>query len=318
MSTPVPTRELIDATRQLAVLARLGFPLADGLRQMGDRPRWLRQMADDLEAGASLEGTVRRHPRLFSEFYAGMVRAATASQKPQQLLEILSEWLERAWQVRRRVRMLLIYPFLVLNVALLQLWFVTGWVLPMVLPLQRDLPAVLTLVLQPWTGLLLIGLVNGVLTLTPFIQNLPPVGALRQLAEQALLTRGVASLLAAGLPLPQALEQAAGIVTVAPLQGEVKALAEQVRRGDRLSQALARAPHLDPLMASASLGGEETEDLAVALFEAADALDGHLERRTGYYLQMVEPWAVLAVGTVVLLVLLAFWAPFYTVVRNIS
>jgi general secretion pathway protein F len=333
MNDPVTSRELIDATRQLAMLARLKLPMTKAFEQMGDRPRWLGAVAEDLAAGSTLTVAVARHPRVFSPFYAGMVSAAGASGKPEQILDTLSQWLERGWRVRRRMRTLLLYPFLVLNIMFLQLIFFSAIIIPQVLlPLgamdsepgqsmtiaslqatfSSQLPTIVIVVLMMLLNvtLLLPWLRRGTISL------LPPVRNLNELCDQALWARGVGSLLAADVPLPQALEQTASIMTAAALRREVTTLAERVRRGDQLSQALAACPRLDPLLALAASGGEQIEDVAAAMLDAADALDHQIDRRTQYYLDLAQPWALMAVGVLVLLVLLVFWGPFYELVGH--
>ncbi|HXE72478.1 MAG TPA: type II secretion system F family protein, partial [Candidatus Nitrosotenuis sp.] len=87
---------LVEATRQMALVARAGHPLGEALRASAGQSRWLARVADQIEAGDTVAQAMRRHPRVFSPFYTSMVEAAEASENPADLLGQLSRWLERA------------------------------------------------------------------------------------------------------------------------------------------------------------------------------------------------------------------------------
>jgi type II secretory pathway component PulF len=323
---PIPTpAELHDATRQLALLARLGYPLSEGLQAMGETSPWLAGVGESLARGDTLTQAVSRHPRVFSPFYAAMVEAAEASEQPAGLMARLSEWLERSDSIRRRVRNALFHPWLVLNCLGLQLLAMLVLVVPGVLiPLAgaggRPLPPTLS-------GLLESGLVPAFLLVALVALNLavlrdgpataavsswlPWAGPLRQLADQALWARALGSLLAAGVELPRALRQAGSVALMPSVHQELDRVGERVDRGSTLAEALAESPLLDSHLAWSAAAGDEREELACQMLDAAESLDQQVERRTEHSLRMAGPWALGAVGVLVALGLVAFWAPFY-------
>jgi len=324
--TPIPTpAELHDATRQLALLARLGYPLSEGLQAMEETSPWLAGVGESLARGDTLTQAVTRHPRVFSPFYAAMVEAAEASEKPAPLMARLSEWLERSDSVRRRVRQALFHPWLVLNCLGLQLLVmftlvVPGVLIPLAAAAARPLPDGLS-------GLLQSGLVPAFLLVALVALNLavlrdgpataavsswlPWAGPLRQLADQALWARALGSLLAAGVELPRALRQAGSVVLSPSVRQELDRVAERVDRGSTLAEALAESDLLDSQLAWSAAAGDEREELACQMLDAAESLDQQVERRTEHSLRMAGPWALGAVGVLVALGLVAFWAPFY-------
>ena len=330
-STPTP-REILAATRQLALLARLGYPLAEGLQAMGSSAPWLARVGESMASGDTFAAALQRHPRVFSPFYSAMVAAAEASEEPQHLLGRLSEWLERADSVRRRVRSALLYPLLVLDSLLLEGAVLFGLGMPGLLfalagaepgPSAGGLQKLLTSPLPLLAVLAALGVLNlaalhdGPLA-AGITARLPWAGPLRTLAEQGLWARALGGLLAAGMPLTRALQTAAGVVRLPELRAEFLAVAERVAAGSPLAAALAEGRRLDPYLAWSAAAGELQEEQATLMLEAAEALEGQVQDRVEHALRMTEPWALLAVGALVALGLASFWWPLYATISGIQ
>ncbi|MBI3929593.1 MAG: type II secretion system F family protein [Armatimonadetes bacterium] len=152
----------------------------------------------------------------------------------------------------------------------------------------------------------------------PLAALVPGYAALGRLADQALWARAVGSLLAAGEPVPQALEAAAVTVQSPTLQSELSGLLARVRRGSGFAQALSESWGFDPYLVWATATGEEGEELAPLLLHAADTLEEQLQSQARYRVQLAEPWAVLLLGLLVAASCAAFWWPFYQATNAIS
>ncbi|HEY4002452.1 MAG TPA: type II secretion system F family protein [Candidatus Xenobia bacterium] len=326
----VSPAELLDATRQMAVLARLGFPLADGVQAAGEGSRWLSTVGAHMAEGDTLAQAVGRHPRIFSPFYRAMVEAAEVAEKPERVLTALSQFIERADTLQRNVRTTLFYPLLLVNAALLELILILVSVVPAVLvPLaqwaghwttadvlshlsSQALPAALVIALL---GLNVVALRPG--APDALAGRVPGMKPLQRLAQQGLWAQALGSLLAAGVQMTGALRQAATVVSDPVLATALDRLGAAVDRGDTLSDALASVPGLDPSLAWSVAAGERREDLGPLLLDAAAFIDHQVDRRMAYAVRMLEPWSQAAAGLVVCTVLLSFWAPFYTLVGRL-
>lgn len=330
----LPAQALVDVTRQLGMLARLGYPLAEGMRAMGEGSPRLGRIAEDLEKGDSLPQAARRHPKVMSPFYASMLEAAEASEKPEALLAELSRWLEQADSLRERVRVALLYPFVALNVLMASLVLLTRWILPDVLvPLARtvlesrgglppwvapvvDSQALTFTVVVAWLAINVAvlrqsGIPVGASSLLPWS------GRLQRLAEQGLWARALGSLLATGMDLPKALDEAASVVHLTDMRTFFGSLGEKCRRGSSLSQCLQGSPLVDSELAQSIASAEAADDYSAILLDTADRLGGEVGRRADFCVRMAEPWATAGVGLMVLGSLALFWWPFYTLVRGI-
>lgn len=308
------SREMLEAARQLALLARLGYPMADGLKAMAGASPWLGRLAEDMEAGDSLAGAARRHPRVFSPFFASMAEAAEGSGAPEATLAALSRWLERSDRLRQRVRTALFYPTLVVNALLLQLALVLGWAVPLgVLPLLGlSAPVHLDFLI-----LVALGALVAVNLLMHRASGLFWAGALRARAEQALWARALGALLGAGVEVPKAVRLSAGVVELPWLREDLAAVGAELDRGSSLGEALAERPRLDPMLAWTAAAGEEREELAPLFLDAADLLDREVDRQSAQVVRLAEPVALVAVGLLVASGLAAFWWPFYQAVGGV-
>ncbi|GMU51363.1 MAG: hypothetical protein AMXMBFR33_05090 [Candidatus Xenobia bacterium] len=283
--------QLIDLTRHLALMARLGYPLAEGLAMATDRP----ELIESIRRGDSPGQALRRWPRIFSPFYREMVEAADSSPRAAEILSDLSRWLERQESLRLALAGALAYPLLTLNLLLLQVSLLF-WLAPMNLGLGP---------FAHWLSLA--ALVGFALTLLPagldYVSGLlPGTRRLRRLIEESLWCRALGVLLGTGLDLPRALELCGSLVA------RHASLAEKVRSGSSLATALQPA---NPTVIWAAEAAERTEEPAAALLFAADQLEQQADDLRERIIRSAEPLATLAVGVLVALVLTSFWSAFY-------
>lgn len=321
MSQPQPT-EILNALRQLALLVRLGYPLAEGLRQMApDASPWLARLGEDMERGDSLEQAMGRQPRLFSPYFRTLIEAAADHPQPDKVLEDLSRWLERSERLERKVHTVLTYPALVLLMLFACLAIGIGLVSPLTFSLTHAheatavAPAYLTL-LAGLPALALLAMLASLLLgqpARPLLWLFPEIRNLNSLASQAVWARAFGSLLAAGLPPIEAVEKSLPIVKDARLRAQMAEAAAQARRGTLLETALGRCG-LEPSLTWCLDG----EDVASRVLDGADAIDREIGLRADLQLRLMAPRALILIGVLCGLALVAFWWPFYSATAAIQ
>lgn len=306
MSTTNPS-DILQVTRQLATLTRLGFPLHDGLRTAGG-PRWVGALANDLESGDDLPTALARRPRLFSEHYRALVQASLDSGDPGKGLETLAQWLERSLQVRQRVVTAVLYPLTLLIIGfLLGTVFLLFLVPEVAIPLAKtsELPA---LVLLFQSRLLLAVLVALGLATFSYVL-IPPIRRVLRLADQTLFARGLATLLAAEKPLAESLEMLANVGRLSVLKTAFRELSISVREGSDLADLLQESEEFHPLLRWCGTQTKKQDDLILALFDTADNLEQELESTWKLELAVTEPRLMIGTGIVIALILLMAWLP---------
>lgn len=324
-------------TRQMAVLLGAGLPAEAALGAvqgaMGGRGARL--------AAAARAGLLDGRPLAAALAAPGVpgwyLAAVAAGEKAGALtavFEALAAHLERAEGERGALAAALAYPAFVVAVALVVCGVLMTTVAPELAAVfaasGRPLPPLTRAILLatdwtvahwPWLaagGAALVGLGAAAARLPAWRDRrdrlalrLPLLGRLRRQAEGANWLRTLALVLGARLPLTEALDQAAGVLTIAAHARAAGAAAEAVRRGGRLGPALETLPFLHPVMRQLLEAGEAGARLAPSAERAAALAESWMAAERKRLVALVEPAAMLVVGLVVLVVVLAVLLPVF-------
>ena len=132
----VTRRELMHFSRQMAVFMKAGIPVLEALEvlteEVGDKTfqRILAEMADSLRAGATFAGAAAEHPEAFPPYYLGILRSAELTGNLDVVLDQLADYIERDIEARRKITSALLYPAIVLVMAIVAVVVITAFVLP--------------------------------------------------------------------------------------------------------------------------------------------------------------------------------------------
>src|SRR5262249_17627945 len=259
-------RDVTSFTREFATLVQSGIALDDALRIIAEQsitPRMRLVVAGLLAGvldGAHLSDAMARHPDVFADDYVNMVRAGEASGDVARVFAELSDLLERREALAGKLSSALIYPCVLIVMALASVAVVIGVLVPGLAPIfaesGRPMPAFVGLLValeQAWPFILMacVGVAAGALMLAMMISRsagarraadrlllrFPFVGTLSAEYELARFARTLGSLLRAGVPLIGALTSAGALVRNSHVASGVAAALEQVRDGQSLGRA---------------------------------------------------------------------------------
>ena len=331
-------RERALLLRQMSTLVKAGLPLEEVLSvlvEQTDQPQVRRQLGairSRVMEGQSLSAGMAEHPRLFPELYTSSIAAGERAGRLDAVLERLATHAENREEMRRSFGMALIYPVLLVAVAIAVVWGLIAFVVPRVigvfeqaaeeLPLMTRSLLGLSDFVSTWGWLVLLALaVFGVgLTLAArqpgprrsmdqFLLATPVIGRLTQARETATFTRTLAILVNSAVPLVEALKVAAGVIGNRVVREDIGRAAAQVREGVSLSQSLAGRGWLPPTARRLISGGEKSGELAAMLEYAADIQERELRSASTMLLAVLQPLLILVVGVIVLYIVLAIMLP---------
>ncbi len=132
----VKRKELMHFSRQMAVFMRAGIPVLESMEVMTDEvgdkvfQRVLAEMSDSLRAGETFAGAADEHPEAFPPYYLGILRSAELTGNLDIVLDQLSEYIERDLEAKRKVTSALVYPDIVMVMAVIAVVVIDGFVLP--------------------------------------------------------------------------------------------------------------------------------------------------------------------------------------------
>lgn len=331
-------RALTLLTRQWATLLEAGIPLERALAALIEQSedeatrRLLAVVRDELLAGHPLHAALGAFPGSFDRLYCALIAAGEQSGQLPGILLRLADHLERGGQLRQRLIQALVYPALVLLVALAVIAGLMGYVVPQVVAVFRNGHQAL-----PWLTQALIALSDALRLTWPLLLGgalaggialragwrrpalrrawqarlleAPVLGKLLRALDATRLAQTLAILSGSGVPLLDALRAGRAVLWLAPLQEALAEVADKVREGVPLHRALAQAGHFPPLMVHLVASGEQSGRLDEMLDKAARQQGEEVSHRLTLAVSLFEPLMILGMGLAVLLIVLAILQP---------
>lgn len=326
--------DVLAMTRELAVLLRAGLPIDRALKVMIDMAAdaQLRELMEELlssvKAGKGLSQALQPYPEVFSNFYVNMVRSGEASGHLAEVLTRLSEYLANAKSVRSGVVSALVYPGILLTVAVLSIVGMLGFVVPQFETLFNDmgdaLPVLTRAVISAgdvlksygWLLLVLLGITiyivrnwlrsdEGRARFDESLVQLPLFGPIVFKYEVAKFSRTVGTLLGNGVSLLRAISIAVETVDNSHIKKSLNVLEPAVKRGQRMSVALEDTGTFSPLVIQMVRVGEESGSLDQMMTELAEVYDEEVQAGVQRSLTLLEPALILVMGGVIAVVIIA-------------
>ncbi|MDG2047020.1 MAG: type II secretion system F family protein [Halioglobus sp.] len=325
---------VLTMTRELAVLLRAGLPIDRALKVMIDMAAELKlrelleELLSSVKAGKGLSQALLSYPAVFSTFYVNMVRSGEASGHLADVLTRLADYLANAKSVRSSVVSALVYPAILLTVAVLSIVGMLGFVVPQFETLFNDmgdaLPMLTRMVISAgdglvrygWLLLLLLGMTvyvvrnwlrseEGRAKFDESIVQLPFFGAIVFKYEVSRFSRTVGTLLGNGVSLLRALSIAVETVDNTHIKNSLRVLEPAVKRGQRMSMALEETGIFSPLVIQMIRVGEESGSLDQMMTELADVYDDEVQTGVKRSLTLLEPALILIMGGAIAVVIIA-------------
>jgi len=315
-------------TREFATLEQADVPLDQSLRILaaqGATPA-LRELAQEILSrivdGASLSDALSRRPDVFGPDYVNVVREGETVGKVGPALSDLADMLERGLELRARVQSALIYPALLITLAIVATGVVLGTLVPSIAPIfadnGKDMPSGLQFILDVQAnagtiGLVLVAIAGAIalffkmaqsrptwqIAIARFYLRIPVVGSLLAQFATARFSRTLGSMLKAGVPLLQGLESARTAVANKFLNNELADVIEAVRGGASLSSSIANVPHIPAVATQMMTIGEETAQLGDMLLRVAAMFERETQRSIERAMGLLTPALTIFIAAVV-------------------
>lgn len=332
-------RDTAQMTRQLATLLQAGVPLLQALDMLiqSAQAAWrdpLQDISSQVMAGRSLHEALARHRRMFSPLYRHMVAAGELAGALDLTLLRLADTLEHHERLQARLRAALMYPAIVMGVALAVVVLIMLWVVPVFEEVFHafgaSLPWPTRLIIDLSHGLahaglplLLLGILAWQISRQPVVRRklsswferwllrIPVVGPLVRLSVLARWCQTLSTLLAAGIPLTEALVPAGQACGHPAYQRATQRLLRSVSQGGSLHRALAGQPRFPAMLAQMCATGEETGALDHMLQRAGDWFAAEFETRVQGLSSLLEPLIIVLLGMTIGGILVAMYLPIF-------
>ncbi|MBH0200580.1 MAG: type II secretion system inner membrane protein GspF [Nitrospira sp.] len=327
-------------TRQFATLLVAGLPLVDALGVLVDQAEkkpvkaLFADIREQIRGGKALSDVLELHGKDFSPIYVHMVRAGETSGALDQILFRLAEFLEKQLALKNKVTNALLYPALMLFVGMSVLFFLMTFVVPKITAvftnMQQALPwptvalmSVSQFFADYWlllAGLLIVGIVlvqrsvrtdRGRIAADRLILRLPLIGDVARMVSISRLSSTLATMLASGVQLLDALDVSKRVMNNRVLEETVEGARQNIREGETIADPLKRSGEFPALVTHMIAVGERSGEMEEMLRRVSQIYDGEVERVITRLTSLLEPIMILAMGVIVFFIVVAILLPIF-------
>ncbi len=343
----VSTKMLCTFTRQFSTLQDAGLPVLRSLKILEHqmKPSVLKNalidVVEDVESGNSLSEALAKHPKCFDRLYVNMVKAGEAGGALEIILQRLADFKEKAQTLKRKIIGAMVYPCVVIMVAVGILTFIMVSIIPKFKKIFEEFGMTL-----PWATQTLIEISNwfadywwclpifplglyfliklirlnksGNYALDRAVLWIPIVGNLAKKAIVARTMRTLGTLVASGVPILEALAIVRETSNNAVFERMFQRVYESIREGDTINEPLRESRLVDDMVTNMVEVGEETGDLDTMLYKIADFYDEEVDTLVKSLISLLEPIMIVVLGFVIGAIVISLFLPLIKLLEGLS
>lgn len=345
----VKTKDISVFTRQFATMIAAGLPLVQclqALAQQAERKRFsdiISAIAASVEGGSTLSEAMARFPKVFDELFVNLVHVGEIGGVLDAMLARLAIYMEKADALKHRVRMAMVYPILVITVAIGVVAFLLVFVIPIFaaffekggvpLPLPTRIVLQMSNFITSGTGALTLLLVfvggplgfrwwygteAGRLTVDRFLLRAPIFGVLLRKIAVARFTRTLSALISGGVPILDALRITAKTAGNRVVENAVMEARDRVTAGQTLAEPLRNSKVFPAMVIQMVAVGEQTGALDNMLAKVADYYEDEVDVAVSGLTALLEPLLIVFLGIVVGGIVISMYLPIFQIVTLVK
>src|SRR6266516_2783036 len=321
----VKTRDIVVLTRQFATMINAGLPLVQALDILAQQTEnkiladVTRQVVYDVESGHTLADALRKHPRAFSDLYVNMVAAGEAGGILDTILVRLAQFLEKNDAIVRKVKGAMVYPAVIVSVAVIAVSVLLIFVIPMSNVLKNYWWAILGV-----AGVTVFGITRyyktapGRLQIDAMLLRMPVLGDVLRKSAVSRFTRTLGTLISSGVSILDGLEITARTAGNMVIHNAVMESRASIAGGETIAQPLAKSKVFPPMVISMIAVGEQTGGMDEMLSKIADFYDDEVDAAVSTLLSLMEPIMIVVLGVVVGGMVVAMYLPIFDMVNAVQ
>jgi len=343
----VSTKDLAIFTRQFATMISAGLPLVqclDILAKQSSKPSFARVIGEvtrEVESGSTLSDALGKHKAVFDDLFRNMVAAGEAGGVLDEILMRLATYIEKADALKRKIQSAMVYPAVVLVVALAATSFMLIFIIPTFarmftdfggeLPLPTKIVLIMSSLLQHywWVGLLAIGVgiflfqrfyatESGRRTVDSIMLKVPVIGDVLLKGSVARFTRTLGTLIASGVPILAGLEITARTAGNKVIAEAIMTARASIREGETVSAPLKTSGVFPPMVVQMISVGEQTGALDEMLTKIAVFYEAEVDTAVDTLTSIIEPVMIVLMGGIVGFMVVSMYLPMFKLISVVS
>jgi type IV pilus assembly protein PilC len=343
----VNNKMLVTFTRQFSTLQDAGMPVLRSLKILEKqmKPSVLKNalidVVDDVESGSTLSEAFGKHPKCFDRLYVNMLKAGEAGGALEVILKRLADFKEKAQSLKRRITGAMVYPIVVITVAVLILSFIMIFIIPKFEKIFADFRLPL-----PWLTIKLMNTSRwfvkywyvlplvpiGLIVLFKLIRLnktggyildkcklfIPVMGQIIEKSVVARTMRTLGTLISSGVPILEALAIVRETCMNAVFERCYSKVYDSIREGDTIAVPMKESRLVDDMVVNMIDVGEETGDLDTMLNKIADVYDEEVDVLVESLISLLEPLMIVILGFIVGTIVIALFMPLLGLIEGLS
>ena len=344
----VQLADLVVFTRQLATMVDAGIPIVQTLQALSEQTPnkvmrdTIRDICSRVESGESFSDSLQKHPKAFNRLYVAMVGAGEKGGLLAEIMARLATYLENTERLRKKVKTALMYPTVVTVVAIVITIFLLVKVIPTFkevysgfgakLPAPTEFLIGISELLQHYLPVFIIIAGLAVWAWLHFIKTpkgrefwdakrikLPIFGEIAHKICLARFTRTLSSLVRSGVPILEVLQIVSQTVGNVVMEKAIKTAGSDIERGEGISAALSKHPHLFPTMVTRMMSaGEQTGNIDTMLERVAKFLDEEIDTTLSGLMSLIEPLLIVFLGIVIGGMVVCMFLPIFNLANIVN
>jgi len=345
----VPAKVLTVFTRQLSTLISAGLPLLRSLRTLSKQEKNVNlrkimgSLAESVEGGTTFSEALAQHPKAFNKLYVNMVKAGELGGVLEIVLTRLAEFAEKSQRIRGKVTSAMVYPAVVLTIAVGIVTFLMLFIVPKFEAIFKDmlggrpLPAITQIIMD--LSRFIQGnflLIAGVLTLLviglrfairlpgiaaaldSYKLKLPLFGDLLTKTSVARFSRTLGTLVSSGVPILQALQITRDTAGNEKVSTAIETIHDNVKEGESMVAPMEASQIFPPMVVSMVQVGEETGQLPDMLTKVADVFEEEVDVAVAGLTSLLEPVMIVLLALIVGTIVVALFLPLITIIQDLT
>ena len=331
---------LVLFTRQLSDLLDSGLTVMQSMELIDKQthhPRLktiVREAKDFIRDGNSLSGAISRYPEVFDNFYISIVRSGEIGGNLSKALKRLADFTEREEDIKSKIRASLAYPVLISVIGALTIFILLTFVVPrlvlMFTELSQRLPLPTLILINIsnflssywWIIIIIFGLVvlyfkrllrtkEGRSSIDRLKISLPLFGDFIKKSQIAHFTRTLATLLANGVTVIQAIEAVIDVLDNEVLRQDTSRMLQEITDGSSLTNAMSKSKYFTEDVVNLVAVGEQSGSPEKSLLKVAESFERQTDRTIKVITSLIEPVLILFVGLIVGFIVISMLLPIF-------
>jgi len=345
----VPSKTLTVFTRQLSTLISAGLPLLRSLRTLGKQEKdanlkkIMLGLSESVEGGTTFSEALSQHPKAFNKLYVNMVKAGELGGVLEIVLTRLAEFAEKSQRIKGKVTSAMVYPLVVLTIAVGIVTFLMLFIVPKFEAIFKDmlggrpLPFITQVIMDlsrfiQGNFLLIAGAIIVAVFAARFAMKMPGVapavdnyklkiplfGDMLTKTSVARFSRTLGTLVSSGVPILQALNITRDTAGNLRVSKAVESIHDNVKEGESMVTPMEASGIFPPMVVSMVQVGEETGQLPDMLTKVADVFEEEVDNAVSGLTSLLEPVMIVLLALVVGTIVVALFLPLITIIQDLT